>query len=454
MKCVLLISCCLNILIVFAQPVLSQHHVIPGLISNEGQYRHPKMAIYGKPVDLDGDSRHDLSVSYGEYGELLVYAKRLENDIELILELDFYPTDDELCYWVWGGDFNGDSQSDIGFSWHDMFGLRRVGYLMNPLSGPPFTYSYFHLNQGNTIYAFSGDIIDNSFDCNGDGFDDVLLCFGYLGCSPQAQPNHYALYLGSADTTTVPTPDFMFFTDPNHNSVWHPSFDVHNIFTGDFNGDGYDDLWLYQPIYTDTTFSNKIYLGSSVMDDSCDVEFIRATEYFRYRPQGWLSNVDVNGDGCDDLVTTNYDSPDSIFITYGDPNLTFQEISLDLSNFSDNNFTHLFPCDINNDGIDDIGVPVHSDHTINILLGGDTIDVEPYVCLNLGEYYNGHVTGIGNFDGDEYYDIAVTTQLRPDGYLTFSEIRIYSLAPPNANDNEIVPATEISITNYPNPFNP
>jgi len=127
-------------------------------------------------------------------------------------------------------------------------------------------------------------------DFNGDGYDDVIVQWGYANASP---PSQVRLFLGgqtlSSDpdlTIPGPYPNFEGFSDSGR--------------VGDVNGDGYEDIGL---LAFDIAPSRpavgklQLFFGGSKPDSSSDADVPTA------QAPGKLGRTgDVDGDGLDDLV--------------------------------------------------------------------------------------------------------------------------------------------------------
>jgi hypothetical protein len=154
--------------------------------------------------------------------------------------------------------------------------------------------------------------------------------------------------------------------------------------TGDFNGDGVDDLAISDPVGWDTLGRIDIYYGRALFDLTPDTAIhgpvvAKGSEFGRAIARG-----DVNGDGIDDLVVGAYWGG-GVFVYYGDTLgiHTIHDIRL-RSKYSENFGMNVASGgDMNGDGFDEIavGAPFNPESVgggkIYIYQGGNPMDTLP-----------------------------------------------------------------------------
>ena len=176
---------------------------------------------------------------------------------------------------------------------------------------------------GKIYVFFGGNPMDTVPDCwlHGEGFNHFL---GWFGCDiievdndhdmlitgtseyPNGWPGHnpgkvYILYGGDPMDTL---PDLWMIGDSDTCSLGRRSRSA-----GDVNGDGFEDAVAGAPHRQNGLGTGYVWLGGMPMDTVVDA-YLRGG----FAPQqiGWevASAGDVNGDGCDDVIFSNYAGAD------------------------------------------------------------------------------------------------------------------------------------------------
>lgn len=164
----------------------------------------------------------------------------------------------------------------------------------------------------------------------------------------------------------------------------------------DVNGDGFEDLITSN--YNDNSVSLLLGVG--------DGTFQAITNFpVDAGPLG-AATADLNGDGFIDIVTGNYKSSGTVSVLLGNGNGTFQSVQ----NFTTGDGA-LFPviADINGDGIPDIVTGNYRAGTVSVLLGNDdgnghgngTFETQPEIPVGA---YPAFVS-VADVNGDDRLDI-------------------------------------------------
>src|SRR5437867_9741231 len=259
------------------------------------------------------------------------------------------------------GDVNGDGYDDVivgepgrenGFS-----GLGRVLLYLGGPSGLPTTPNWIWIDQ---VFAEPGYSVGSAGDINGAGFDDVIVgAPGYhignvdyglfyiflgspLGLGAQPSTTHiseqgeagFAIAVSSAGDVNGDGYDdvivgsdlyrsdaagagraFVYLGSPtglSNEPVW--SFGNDNIYAGlgysvasagDVNGDGYDDILVGHPDYTNTVLHQGralLFLGSPAGPVTSPSWVTIGTLMEGYTGISLGKAGDVNGDGYDDVI--------------------------------------------------------------------------------------------------------------------------------------------------------
>ncbi len=242
-----------------------------------------------------------------------------------------------------------------------------------------------------------------------------------------------------------------------------------NLATGDFSGDGYPDLAVAAYFNRDSSFV-KFYWGGPDFDTIPDFEIWRKAELFGSTlvPLG-----DFNGDGYEDIfidggVADGWSIPCGIF--FGGPGIdNTLDIVTDRFTYGGylNSTSAAVAGDVNHDGYPDliIGVDFYTGslYEAKIFLGGPEADSIPDVYLANGlipgyQINFGHVVaGVRDFNGDGIDDFAVRS-VTGWGLSWWGEVNFFAGWDSDASDVDYefeptYPRTFDLKQNYPNPFN-
>ncbi|MDR3626398.1 MAG: FG-GAP-like repeat-containing protein [Ignavibacteriaceae bacterium] len=393
-------------------------------------------------------------------------------------------------------------------------GKKNDSTLISVTDGSNNIYIYQIKSPADTIpiYTFKG-ISCLKGDFNGDGIPDLVITGNptkiYLGKAPgvydtttaffvkYSEPNGYSFGIHAAvgkingdkyDDLVITDPDYpdlkavgklyIFWGGTSMDTI--PNYTIQgdtiragfgwNVTTGNLNNDGYDDI-IIKGYKTKSGLNGtvgfayiKIFLGGETIDTTA-WKYIEGGDNSDYG----LSSFDINGDGIEDLLWTNYsakDSMQSIYIHYsqnGDINtvpslvIPFDAWASNIANAGD----------MNGDGYNDILTSGnYSDNAGNsyifVFSGGPKMDTKFDAAVGLGGVSDmgawGSITGIGDINGDGLADILVGAPeynwFKEKGYwgiyLGSKNIPTPVLKEPNDN----IPKTFKLNQNYPNPFNP
>lgn len=200
---------------------------------------------------------------------------------------------------------------------------------------------------------------------------------------------------------------------------------------GDVNGDGYGDIIVGAPYFSEgaTYYKGRamLYLGGPTLNETPDLVFNGSTNY-EYFGMSVASAGDVNGDGYGDIIiggpgyspgTTYYIGHAQIFFG-GNPMDTAPDINITGWAMYDYMGSAVSGAgDVNGDGFDDVIIGASYNSTGGsysgkgyVYFGNGSMDNDntPDLILYhtaLYEYYGDSVSGIGDVNGDGYDDFAV-----------------------------------------------
>ncbi len=337
----------------------------------------------------------------------------------------------------WQGDLNGDSANDLVITYWNYVDICYVGFIMGDgefTTVPDSTFSFWYWGG---FLAWNG-----GYDFNADGYDDIL-CLDYT--SEFWNGNVDILYGGDPMDT---------ITDIHFEGDYDDFFMLGDVASvGDVNGDGSPDLLLSHVNYEDfeEPASLSVYCGGEDFDTSPETTIQMPDNFFAMNALGLMaSNGDFNGDGYDDLIEPGMDA---LYIHWGSEYLS-NFITPDTLNIELEQPNSLYIeghyCNINNDEYDDIVVKAMYEGKVYVYCGGESLPENYSFMLSGTEvtYYSRSID-LGDFNGDGYSDILYAL----DDTVPY-RAAIVSLAPVSIDDEEIEQPELITLSNFPNPFNP
>lgn len=260
------------------------------------------------------------------------------------------------------------------------------------------------------------------------------------------------------DETEGPFINFM-----NGSYTWSCQYEGH----GDINGDGYDDVIIAgQPLNGPPhSLAFYIYLGSQNFDFDPDY-IILHTDFYNFSaaiPSICYGN-DLNGDGYDDLIISEYqygdESSGRVLFYWGGPDFD-TEYDLVLYGEDYSTVTTLgmgfgyrlnATGDLNGDGYHDLVVSsLHSDMyscgQVNVFLGGPEIDTISDWCITgqvLSDF--GSKITVGDINGDNFSDLIVKSKYIGRDYI-LSNGQIINIFLGSTNFDETLDYSDTLISN-------
>jgi hypothetical protein len=225
------------------------------------------------------------------------------------------------------GDVNGDGYADVivgaafytdgttkegaALAWHGSENGLNNGTNGNPTNAP-------WMVEGNNYEAYLGQSVSTAGDVNGDGYSDVIVGAPQYSNGQEDEGAAY-LYLGSEDglLDTWDNED-----ESNKAGAW---FGYSVATAGDVNGDGYADVVVGAPLYTnDQTEEGRawVWFGSPDGISALNDWWAEGNAANAWYGDAVATAGDVNGDGYSDLIVGapgDASQAGTAFVYYGSP---------------------------------------------------------------------------------------------------------------------------------------
>ena len=415
-----------------------------------GEHARAGFGRYITSLDFNGDGYDDIVVSSPYYnptggyseGRLYFYLGGEEFDSEVDFTLTGNDSNTVGSHVANLGDLNNDGKEDLGITRHSYI---TDEYLIQILYGnnEQDTIPDFEMAFSSIEYEYGN--IRGLGDINNDGYDDA----GIAVDRDYYDPIEFYFVYGGADSLTVELFGIGGVCNPGFSGV------------GDINNDSYDDFCLgYRLNIPDEWLHiNKLYFGGETIDST---NYVTLWEMENTNMTLGLPAGDLNNDGYDDFGGHfSYD----IDIWFGKDTITSQyDLTITSGSGGDTQDYAFAYCDLNNDGYSDlvIGGPNYgtNDGIAYLYMGSESpnnsIDL---VFENYGVNHRfGEAITIGRFNGDEYYDVAISapseTSTGPNPGYVYVYAGNDSLEETTVGVNEELETINKGLFNaYPNPFN-
>ena len=317
------------------------------------------MYIDGDPVfigDVNGDGRADVIVHFVTGGKrgFVVYTGKsnggFNNNIRIVTTNMHDPSVYPCKLLV--GDFSGDGKDDFLVQFRDTDGTRS-NHLYKGNSGGGFNAAIKSTSSKTYVDsdpAFAADV-------NGDGCCDIVV--HWVG-SGKVQ-----LLTFKGNTTGI----FSAPVNLTTSTAYYPSRE-YKFFTGDFNGDGRDDLLVHWSTGNGGSRYFVTYRGNSACSFEAGVNTFTGSSNVTADP---ILIGDVNGDNIDDVIVEYKSGSNRAFNVYaGTSSGTFAEKVITVTtNIRDSSVypARVTTADVTNDGLTDVVVIwCNTDKSENVLV--------------------------------------------------------------------------------------
>jgi len=399
--------------------------------------------------DLNGDGYDDLVIANRDSSKAHIYFGGA--DFDTIPDLTINSGSVKIAY---NGDLNGDGYDDLvtsvpgWYDWNNQYGIVYIYFGSSnfdlDVDVTLIGYDYAH---GNSVDDFRfGSEIDISADYNNDGFNDLTVFSpGYAGLGY----GFINVFNGGSDFDQQDD----LFIEGEYGSYLGTQNSV-----GDVNGDGFDDLAVTYLQYNPQPSHSFVHvypggtegLGDEIASSIPRPDELHSDTNFRIDISG-----DFNGDGYNDITMYDY-GENPIIIAYGNSNYEFEEYQSWI--FNESVFI-LSGVDMDIDGYDDLIVRSMSESKIEIFTGRSTSLVQiPTYSIEKSSYlyFSRLFYNIGNITNSSYPSILIGEQKDDQSEYNLTCLTLQDLETSIVENNNY----ELEIKNYslkqncPNPFNP
>ncbi|MEQ1503833.1 MAG: integrin alpha [Myxococcota bacterium] len=318
----------------------------------------------------------------------------------------------------------------------------RVGFVCawagSAIAAPALAAGHLEPDQADATF---GHVVASAGDVNGDGFDDVAVgAPGYI--TTQFYTGAAFVHLGSAAGLD---PTAAWIGDPGPEVG---SYGTSVASAGDVNGDGFDDLIVGDPDAGDTQSTEgavHLYLGSSLGLESTPSRSAWSGNQLARLGESVASAGDVNGDGFDDIIVGaplySNDTPEEgrAFVFHGSASgLGATPAWSAESDQQRSEFGHSVASagDVNGDGFDDVVVGAR------YYDGAQTTAGRAYVYLGSaaglertavwiaesvqsGAQFGTSVASAGDVNGDGFDDLIVGEPWFTDGHADEGRVNLF-----------------------------
>lgn len=270
--------------------------------------------------------------------------------------------------------------------------------------------------EGNQNDALYGHSAGSAGDINGDGFDDIIVG-AYNYDNGQSNEGAVFVYHGSKNGININFASMLELNQVNANFGYSASS------AGDVNGDGYSDIVVGAPKYSNGQLNEGcaiIFYGSSNGVNSLGQIVVEGNQQSASTGNSVSSAGDVNADGYGDIIIGSYNFNNGekeegrATVFYGSDSGIDSITKTILENNQPTAFMgwSVSGCgDINADGYDDIAIGsilYATDGATFIYHGSGTgINDNPAIILKVSGQSGTSVSSAGDVNGDGFSDIVI-----------------------------------------------
>ncbi|MEI7965906.1 MAG: integrin alpha, partial [Chitinophagaceae bacterium] len=323
------------------------------------------------------------------------------------------------------GDVNGDGYGDIivgAVSYSNGQSSEGAFYIFQG-SATGISTTPAAAGESNQASANMGWSVSSAGDVNGDGYSDVIVGV-YAYDDPQVDEGAAFIYYGSATGINPASPVILEANQAGAN------FGISVAMAGDVNGDGYSDVVVGAPFYSNGQASEGaafIYLGSAAGIITTPATILDNDQSNSWMGYSVASAGDINGDGYSDVIVGAYyyddgDTDEGAAFLYlgsaaGINPLLFTKLECNQASAL-MGYTVASAGDVNGDGYSDVVVGAYdydsgqTDEGAAFVYYGSASGINTVAATMVQSdqafaHMGSSVMGLGDVNGDGYSDIGV-----------------------------------------------
>ena len=311
------------------------------------------------------------------------------------------------------GDINGDGFGDFLISsTHHTLQNNRVYVYYGSADGVTPTASQILIGEALGLF---GEAMDGAGDVNGDGYDDVVIGAGSLG---QLRGGVY-VYYGSSTGLSA---EYSFIEGPQDDSRFGSAVSG----AGDLDGDGFDDILVGAQFINRATGAAFLYYGSADGILSHTQVRLDGPAEVSWYGTAVAGDMDLNADGYPDIAVGTLGSAEGTYVYLGSaagvPSTALQ-IPDPLSRSASFGRAVDGSGDLNGDGYDDLVISDYTRNAVYVFEGGpngpSTTPSGTVQCADALARFGEHFGHAGDVNGDGYDDLVIGALYYLEGYGLF-----------------------------------